>query len=242
MLKAVTASAQGTIAKTSGTLALKYPPPQPLDTINVNFQFMQQGSKAFTLTILPDITALDISQAKGIILEDTTVKIKVANRTDLQVLGTAEAKISRHGNHADELIYIAKDLSEPLLSRNMLKGLGLLHPNWPHQNCAKIIVTEQGNTWERKEPSKNPSAAKPVQVEKVEWNVKDKINLFNKAAQSHEPSQHEGHHEQDNTESAVSLLNPNADAKFQPLVTRPLFDAIANKYSQTVFFLKNVLQ
>ena len=114
MLKAVTASAQGTIAKTSGTLASKYPPPQPLDTIDINFQFMQQGSKSFTLTILPDtganITALDISQAKGIALEDTTVKIKVANGTNLQVLGTAEATISRHGNQADELIYIVKDL------------------------------------------------------------------------------------------------------------------------------------
>jgi predicted aspartyl protease len=122
-------------------LRQKYPPPEPLDTVTIGIQFMNIEAKKFNMDILPDtganVTAIDASQAQGIPLERTSVVLKVANGTILDTLGTAEAEITRHGNAETELVYIVNNLSEPLLSRRMLKALNMLHPDWPHQDCSR---------------------------------------------------------------------------------------------------------
>ena len=111
------------------------------------------------MKFLPDtganITALDITHAKGIILEDTTVTLKVANGTYLKTLGTAEANFTMNGFAAPELIYIVEGLYEPLLSRQMLKALGLLPQTWPKVNRQEAVtnsVAEEANTGERRRP------------------------------------------------------------------------------------------
>ena len=169
------------ISNTISKLSEKYPPPEPLDTVKIGIKFMQQNSQFFNMRILPDtganVTAIDISQAPGITLEATSVILKVANGTILNTLGTAEAIISRHGNQETELIFIVKDLSEPLLSRRMLKELNMLHPEWPHQNCAKShartnTVSKQpnANTGECKEPPTIQCANSKPQKANIKWN------------------------------------------------------------------------
>ena len=110
--RAVTASANGVVSTAKGRLASKYPPPEQLETITTHISFMQKGSRPFYMKFLPDtganITALDITHAKGIILEETTVTLKVANGTYLKTLGTAEANFTMNGISAPELIYIVE--------------------------------------------------------------------------------------------------------------------------------------
>ena len=160
----------GKISNTNGKLAQKYPLPEHLDTVTINLSFMQPGSKPFSMQILPDtganVTAIDVSKAKGIALEKTSVVLRVANGTVLNTLGTAECRISRHGNTANELVYIVKGLAEPLLSRRMLKALNMLHPEWPHQSCSRAAANNvaskpesshesqagHANTWDRRRP------------------------------------------------------------------------------------------
>jgi hypothetical protein len=124
------------------------------------------------MKFLPDtganITALDITHATDI-LEDTTVMLKVANGTHLKTLGTAEANFTMNGTTAPELIYVVEGLSEPLLSRRMLKALGLLPQTWPTikiQEAVTNSVAKQANTDEHRRPLKNsyiaPLIVKPA--------------------------------------------------------------------------------
>ena len=140
---------------------------------------MQPGSEPFSMKILPDtganVTAIDISHAQDIVLEKTSVILRVANGTVLDTLGTAECTFSRHGNTANELVYVVKGLAEPLLSRRMLKALHMLHPEWPHQNCSKSVANhvasqpgyEPDNTKDHRRPQ-NSDTAQPNQKQNPE--------------------------------------------------------------------------
>ena len=185
------------------------------------------------MKFLPDtganITALDITHAKGIILEDTTVTLKVANGTYLKTLGTAEANFTMNGFTAPELIYIVEGLSEPLLSRRMLKALGLLPMTWPkviRQEAVTNSVAEEANTGELRRPheiSYVSQAVKPVNTWK--YSTSSVSDLVKEGLKS----------KQDNTGSAEgpSIFY----AKLPPLVTAHglQFDALANEFRQTVF-------
>jgi predicted aspartyl protease len=150
------------VSTAKGRLASKYPPPEQLETITVHIEFMQKGSGLFHMKFLPDtganITALDITQATGIILEDKTVNLKVANGTYLKTLGTVEMNFTMNGTTAPELIYVVEGLSEPLLSRRMLKVLGLLPQTWPTINIQEAVtnwLAKKANTDKHRRPHEN---------------------------------------------------------------------------------------
>ena len=167
------------------------------------------------MKILPDtganVTAIDISQAKGIALEKTSIVLRVANRTVLDKLGTAECMISRHGNGAPELVYVVKGLAEPLLSKRMPKALNMLHPDWPHQNCSRAAtnnVSSNGN-------------------EHQEHHAQNKPESECHQSESNERHQPESMH--------YNELQPE-QAKLPPIASgNPQCDNIANEFRDTVF-------
>ena len=94
---------------------------QPLDTVSFIVTFLTPNAKPFKIHILPDtganVTALDISHARGIPLQHTNITLRLADSSPLNTLGTINATISRHGITIQETIYIMKGLAGPLLSR-----------------------------------------------------------------------------------------------------------------------------
>ena len=110
----------------------------PLDTVEFTVEFTGKKSKPFTIQILPDtganVTALDISHARGIPLQHTDVVLSLADGSPLSTLGTAEATLSRHGITIEETVYIVKGLAGPLLSREFQKKIGMIHPLYPHHD------------------------------------------------------------------------------------------------------------
>ena len=107
-----------------------------LDTIAVSFKDITTNS-SFVLDILPDtganVTAVSQSQAEPLQVEPTTIELRSADNTSFKVLGRAKCVLSIKGMEAPEYVYVISDLTKPLVSRRALKALGLLHPNWPHQ-------------------------------------------------------------------------------------------------------------
>jgi hypothetical protein len=91
---------------------------------------------AFYCNMVPDsgamVTAIPAGQAKGIELYHTDVVLRNAGGTELKTLGVFEACIGLQTQSAMETIYVVQGLSHPLLSRSIMKELGLLHPKFPH--------------------------------------------------------------------------------------------------------------
>ena len=117
---------------------LEIPDLEPLDTIQIRVQFAVENAQPFNMEILPDtganVTAIDQADAKGMPLESTSMVLRVADGKTLNTLGSIEAIISRHGIEAAEQIYVVQGLTRPLLSRRMLKAIGMIHPEFPHQD------------------------------------------------------------------------------------------------------------
>ena len=117
---------------------LEIPDLEPLDTIQIQVQFAIKNAQPFNMEILPDtganVTAIDQADAKGMPLKSTSVVLRVADGKALNTLGSIEAIISRHGIEAAEQIYVVQGLTRPLLSRRMLKAIGMIHPEFPHQD------------------------------------------------------------------------------------------------------------
>jgi hypothetical protein len=56
------------------------------------------------------------------VLHNSKIVLSAANSIPLKVVGTFHARISLHQNSADEIVYIARGLSRPLLSRTTKKS------------------------------------------------------------------------------------------------------------------------
>ena len=110
---------------------------EALDTIAMGFRDIDSGHQ-FTLDILPDtganVTAVSQKQAEHLQIEMTDIELRSADSTQFEVLGKAKCILSIKGREAPEYVYIIANLAKPLVSRRALKALGLLHPNWPHQD------------------------------------------------------------------------------------------------------------
>ena len=123
--------------------AYKFAEIESLDTIAVSFTDVTTQSN-FVLDILPDtganVTAVSQSQAKPLQVESTTVELRSADNTKLEVLGRAKCLLSIKGREAPEYVYVISDLTKPLVSRHALKALGLLHPDWPHQQPGVFAI------------------------------------------------------------------------------------------------------
>jgi hypothetical protein len=92
---------------------------------------------AFYCDMVPDsgamVTAIPACQAKGIELYHTDVVLRNAGGVELKTLGVFEACIGLQSLSVIDTIFVVRGLSQPLLSRSIMKELGLLHPKFPHQ-------------------------------------------------------------------------------------------------------------
>jgi hypothetical protein len=82
------------------------------------------------------VTAIPATSAPGIALHDSKIVLRAANGIPLKVVGAFHARISLQQNSADEIVYVVRGLSRPLLSRTTMKELGLIHPDFPFQDLA----------------------------------------------------------------------------------------------------------
>ena len=105
-------------------------------TIAVNFLDIKSDLTS-QLDLVPDtgsnVTAIPLSRANPFTVEWTDKTIGSPINTHLKVLGRAQCLLSFNGMETPEYVYILDKLRAPILSRRALKALGLLHPNWPHQ-------------------------------------------------------------------------------------------------------------
>ena len=111
-------------------------PMETLEAIKVTVAHDEQAPP-MQLWFLPDtganVTAVANSDAVGIPLSPTAITLRTADGKTLETVGTFVATLSLQGNEARERIHVVRGLSRPLLSRQMLKELGLIHRDFPHQ-------------------------------------------------------------------------------------------------------------
>ena len=130
---------------------------EPLESVAIMVKPHQQGSNDFAINILPDsganVTAIEEQDAEHLTLNTTSIVLKGAEGSVLNTIGTFKATLSRHGNYAEEDIYVVRGLSKPLLSRRMLKELGAVDPKFPHH-----VWYNSSNHRQREQPSKLQAA------------------------------------------------------------------------------------
>jgi hypothetical protein len=109
----------------------------PLESILVTITPFDHNF-ALSLDIIPDtganVTAIPLHKARDIKLSKTKINLRTAGGNTLNVLGSFEAYIGLRGNYAEDTIYVVDGLTRPLLSRTMLKELGLVHKEFPNQD------------------------------------------------------------------------------------------------------------
>ena len=90
------------------------------------------------LGMVPDsgamVTAIPATHAKGVRLTRSDVILRDAMGEKLKTLGVFEASVSWQQTSTTDEIYVVDGLSHALMSRQMMKDLGLLHQDFPHQN------------------------------------------------------------------------------------------------------------
>jgi hypothetical protein len=126
---------------------------RPLETLLVNLEMLASALK-FSLEMIPDtganVTAIPATAAPGIELHDPKIMLRAASGIPMRVVGTFHARISLQSNCTDEVVYVVRGLSRPLLSKYTMKELGLLHPDFPFQvptNTSKVrSVPHEANT------------------------------------------------------------------------------------------------
>ena len=113
----------------------------------VHITFVPDGQSAVKHAMfLPDtganVTAIAETDAQGVPLSQTSVVLRTADGNVLRTLGTFEASLTLCRNTARERIHVVRGLSRPLLSRRMLKELGLIHKDFPNQEISQINIIE----------------------------------------------------------------------------------------------------
>ena len=113
------------------------PPLKPLSTVEITIKDVQLPCTELKIQVLPDtgasVTAISDTQAKGMFMVPTKLKLCSADRTPFTVLGKVTADVTLRERTAAEHVYIVKNLERPLLSRRLLMEFGLIHQNFPDQ-------------------------------------------------------------------------------------------------------------
>jgi hypothetical protein len=104
---------------------------------------------ALPLEVVPDtganVTAIPAVAAYGVALEPTKIILRGADGKALRVNGAFEARVSLKGNDAFETIYVVSGLSRPLLSRTMMKELGLIYRDFPFQDIVALNTVQSSS-------------------------------------------------------------------------------------------------
>ena len=150
---------------------------QPLESILVTITPFEHDI-ALSMEVIPDtganVTAIPLDKAKGIKISQTKVVLRTAGGNTLKVLGSFEAYVGLRGNYAEDTIYVVDGLTRPLLSRTMLKELGLIHKEFPHQDIASVDAIQASSTnqpgsgrpnLQEGPPSTDPSTIAPLMTE-----------------------------------------------------------------------------
>ena len=144
---------------------------EPLESVDIEIMPAQNRTDSFTISILPDsganVTAVEEEDAKSLKLDSTSIILKGADGGILNTIGMFKATLSRHGNFAEEDVYVVKGLSKPLLSRRMLKELGAVNTQFPHHQWYNAANHRTSNP----QPQYNAQAAS-------QSTVKDRIKQF----------------------------------------------------------------
>ncbi len=125
--------------------------PEPLEQVHVEFNGPE--GRSIVTDALPEIeaniTAMPASQAiKCTSLSRTSQVLKAADGTILKTIDVVKMDIYLRGRRTFDYVYILEGLTRSLLSRPVLKYLGLISQDFPNVTLnlekAPLIVTEHG--------------------------------------------------------------------------------------------------
>ena len=124
---------------------LVVPEVESLDTIEVTIS-IPGGGPSVTLDALPDtganVTAIPLSQALHFKIRKTDRVLKAADGKPLKTVGTVTAFVQLQGKSAIDHVYVVDGLTRALLSRRVLKDLGLVHKQFPHQDLQASAASQ----------------------------------------------------------------------------------------------------
>ena len=170
----VTSTSSIELSMGSVTVTLSHmvvPEVESLDTVEVEFM-IPNGGPSVTVNALPDtganVTAIPLAQAKGFKMSRTDKILKAADGNNLRTVGTVTAFVKLRGKVAIDHVYVVDGLTRALLSRRVLKDLGLVHHQFPHQdlhanaasqNDTRQNVTPNDITGKKKKASQNDTSS-----------------------------------------------------------------------------------
>jgi hypothetical protein len=119
---------------------------EPLFTVTVEITPLGQ-SMVLRTDIVPDsgamVTAIPATHAKGVRLTHTNVILRDAGGEKLKTLGVFEAFVKLQTACTTDAVYVVEGLSHALMSRETMKGLGLLHKDFPNHIIPKTEQQDQ---------------------------------------------------------------------------------------------------
>jgi hypothetical protein len=114
---------------------------KPLESILVTITLFEHNV-GLSLDVIPhtgaNVTAIPLHTARDIKISKTKVNLRTPGGDTLKVLGSFEAYIGLRGNYPEYTIYVIDGLTRPLLSRTMLKELGLVHKEFSNQDISLV--------------------------------------------------------------------------------------------------------
>ncbi len=137
-------------------ISSKVPDPEPLELVQVNL-IGPKGEKLI-IDALPDtganISAIPISKMGACKPIKSNQVLRSADGTNLKTIGTVRFEISLRGRTTLEDIHVVEGLTRSILSRRVLRELGLISKEFPHVTVSAVnevpqttqIVTGQGQT------------------------------------------------------------------------------------------------
>ena len=123
------------------------PEPEKLELVQV--QLTGPEGQQISVDALPDtganISAIPASEATTFKWEKTNYILKGADHKLLNTKGVVRMGIHLRGKSAVDNVFIVKDLTRPILSRRVIKALGLIPPDFPRCtiHAVKSVNTEQ---------------------------------------------------------------------------------------------------
>ena len=135
----------GSISASTSAIQVETPEPEKLELVQVCL--IGPEGQQVTVDALPDtganISAIPASKAAAFKTSRTNVVLKSADNTALKTIGVVRMEIHLRGRIAVDNVFIVQHLTRSILSKQVLKDLGLIDPDFPRRT---INVVTTGNT------------------------------------------------------------------------------------------------
>ena len=137
----------GSVLASTSTANMDVPNLEPLELVQVHL--VGPEGQQIVVNALPDtganVTAIPITDATTCKPTKTNMVLRSADHSALKTLGIVQMEIKLRGKSTFDNVFVVENLTRPILSKRVLKDLGLIPPDFPHVsiNAADSVTTPE---------------------------------------------------------------------------------------------------